>query len=243
VRNFAVQRDSPAEASLLGDSGSPAITLMGSSYSGNWTLFPDALRYTLQRDVLAVSVPANQGSWVGMESYLRDDAFQTRPPKLIVWELPERDMRAPPNFKYREARYVMDNTEWLLRAAAWIPAECEPGKTAVKSVGGKLAAGGASKDGEYVEIAFDRPLDKLEYVSLRLTSQGSRLVKVEALGAGAPARRFEVGAAGDEAAHNFRMPLHSGARGYDRVRLYPGNTYVFKVEDVQVCRQAQGLLG
>ena len=50
-----------------------------------------------------------------MESYLKDEAFQANPPKLLIWEMPERDMRAPPDYKYREARYVMGNAEWLKR--------------------------------------------------------------------------------------------------------------------------------
>src|SRR5262249_14616934 len=78
VLSFAVKREK-ADAGLLDDAG-PAITLLGSSYSADWTLFPGALRNALQRDVLAINVPATQGSWVGMETYLRDDAFQTRPP-------------------------------------------------------------------------------------------------------------------------------------------------------------------
>ena len=67
---------------------------------------------------------ALQGSWVGMEEYLMNDAFQTRRPKLIIGEMPERDMRSPPNYRYREARYQIDNREWLMRASAWaqIPA-------------------------------------------------------------------------------------------------------------------------
>ena len=50
-----------------------------------------------------------------MESYLRDDAFQTAPPKVLIWEMPERDMHAPPDYKYREARYVTSNADWLKR--------------------------------------------------------------------------------------------------------------------------------
>jgi alginate O-acetyltransferase complex protein AlgJ len=72
----------------------------------------------LQRNLLDISIPVDQGPWVGMEAYLRDDAFKTNRPKLIIWEIPEREMRSPPNYKYRDARYVIDNTEWLSRIAA-----------------------------------------------------------------------------------------------------------------------------
>ena len=123
VLSFLVNRQK-SEAGLLDESGIPAITLLGSSYSSDWTQFPSALRHALQRDVLSIAVPATQGSWVGMENYLRDDAFQAFPPKILVWEMPERDMVAPPSFKYREARYRIDNTDWLLRAAAWATRKC-----------------------------------------------------------------------------------------------------------------------
>jgi alginate O-acetyltransferase complex protein AlgJ len=53
-----------------------------------------------------------------MEAYLKDDAFKTNKPKLIIWEIPERELRSPPNYKYRDARYVIDNNDWLARVDA-----------------------------------------------------------------------------------------------------------------------------
>jgi hypothetical protein len=50
-----------------------------------------------------------------MENYLRDSAFKTAPPKLILWELPERELRSPPNYKFRDARYISGNDEWYAR--------------------------------------------------------------------------------------------------------------------------------
>lgn len=115
VAQVNVTRTQRREADLLGNQNAPDIGLVGSSYSRDWTGFTDALRYVLQRDVVSVAVGADQGSWVGMESYLRDDAFQTAPPKVLIWEMPERDMHAPPDYKYREARYVTSNADWLKR--------------------------------------------------------------------------------------------------------------------------------
>jgi alginate O-acetyltransferase complex protein AlgJ len=108
-----VVREDSSQSTLLGAQDVPQIGLVGSSYSRDWTGFSDAVRYVLQRDVLVAAVGADQGSWVGMESYLKNEAFQTNPPKLLIWEMPERDMRAPPDYKYRDARYVMGNAEWL----------------------------------------------------------------------------------------------------------------------------------
>ena len=241
VLSFIVEREK-VPTGLLDDAAGPRITLVGSSYSSDWTLFPDALRYALQRDMLSISVPANRGSWVGMESYLRDESFQAQPPKLIVWEWPERDMHAPPDFKYREARYRIDNTEWLLRAAAWATFKCDAANVSVKSTSGKLATPGASTDGDFVEVAFSRPLDKLEYFSAQVLTDGSARVRVEATGPGAKARTFEVESVDAAEPHVFKTPLFSGGKGYDKVRLYPGKTHRFSVGEARVCRQMEGLL-
>jgi len=115
VAQVNLLRDKTNQAGLLGVQETPQIGLVGSSYSQEWTGFSDAIRYVLQRDLAVAAVGADQGSWVGMESYLKDEAFQANPPKLLIWEMPERDMRAPPDYKYRESRYIMGNADWLKR--------------------------------------------------------------------------------------------------------------------------------
>ena len=107
-----------SQAGLLGSGDNVAITAIGSSYSNKNTSYPDALRYTLQRDLLDISIPVDQGPWVGMEAYLKDEAFKTRKPKLIIWEIPEREFRSPPNYKHRDARYIIDNNEWFQRISS-----------------------------------------------------------------------------------------------------------------------------
>ena len=107
-----------SQAGLLGSGDNVAITAIGSSFSNKNAGFPDALRYTLQRDLLDISIPVDQGPWVGMEAYLKDDAFKTRKPKLIIWEIPEREFRSPPNYKHRDARYIIDNNEWFERISS-----------------------------------------------------------------------------------------------------------------------------
>ncbi|TXT35301.1 MAG: hypothetical protein FD135_4983, partial [Comamonadaceae bacterium] len=99
---------------------SMGITVAGSSSSQEWTGFVDALRYELQRDILNVSVHGLIGPWVGMESYLRSDAFQENAPKLLIWEWAESTLHTPPDNPYQDPRYVSNNTEWLLRASAWV---------------------------------------------------------------------------------------------------------------------------
>ena len=112
---FKAIRARESQAGLLSAGDNVAITVIGSSYTNAGTGYPDGLRFTLQRDLLDISIPVDQGPWVGMEAYLKDEAFKTRKPKLIIWEIPEREMRSPPNYKFRDARYVSDNNAWLAR--------------------------------------------------------------------------------------------------------------------------------
>jgi len=227
--------------------------LMGSSYSSEWTGFADALRYTLQRDILSVSVGADQGSWVGMESYLRDDAFQTQAPKLLIWEMPERDMRAPPDYKYRDARYISNNTEWLLRVSALTQRNCKPSSVAAKFAASGLAANaanlkgadfaaGATTEGDFIELGFDKPIEKLDYLVARVTATGSKSMVLEASGPGVAARRFNLSMPGDDMAHALKTPLPSAGNGYSKVRFYPGKSNGFAVQGVQVCRQPDDIL-
>jgi alginate O-acetyltransferase complex protein AlgJ len=103
------------QGSLMGDVFK-SVALVGSSYSAGWTGFPGAMRYALQRDIADVSIPALEGSWQGMLKYLNDDAYKKNKPKLLIWEMPERDMIAPPDFKYREQRYLITPQAWLKQA-------------------------------------------------------------------------------------------------------------------------------
>ena len=107
-----------SQAGLLGSGDNVGITAIGSSFSNKNAGFPDALRYTLQRELLDISIPVDQGPWVGMEAYLKDEAFKTRKPKLIIWEIPEREFRSPPDYKHRDARYIIDNNEWFQRISS-----------------------------------------------------------------------------------------------------------------------------
>jgi alginate O-acetyltransferase complex protein AlgJ len=108
---FKALRVAESKAGLLGDDA-VGITVIGSSFSNKNTAYPDALRFVLQREVLDISIPVDQGPWVGMEAYLKDEAFKTRKPKLILWEIPEREFRSPPNYKFRDPRYQIDNNAW-----------------------------------------------------------------------------------------------------------------------------------
>lgn len=229
------------------------ITVQGSSFSQEWTGFVDSLRFVLQRDILNVSVPANIGSWFGMESYLSSDAFQTNVPKMLIWERPEYTMRAPPNFQFQDARYVSNNTEWLLRASAWVQATCKPSTVTAKVMSAGLAANGANlndgnivtgptSDNEFIELSFDKPINKLDYLAARVTAAGSKTLIVEGSGPGEATRRFTLSIAGDDAAHALKTPLPSNSRGFTKLRIFPGKTQRFSLQGLKICRQPEDIL-
>lgn len=249
----SVSRAQAPKEDLLGNRAPMGLALLGSSYSHEWTGFADALRYVLQRDVLSVSVGADKGSWVGMESYLRDDAFQVKAPKILIWEMPERDMRAPPDYKFREARYVSNNTEWLLRASAWVQASCKPSAVTAKVMPVGLAANaanlkggdvatGPTNDNEFIEISFDKPIVNLDYLVARVTTADSKTMILEGSGPGVATRRFTLTVAGDDAAHAIKTPLPSNGSGFTKVRIFPGKSNSFALQGLQVCRQPEDLL-
>jgi alginate O-acetyltransferase complex protein AlgJ len=253
IKIFQVEKMATPGGNLLGEAPAVGVTLLGSSYTADWTNFPVAMRYALQRDVLSISVNALQGQWVGLHTYLRDDAFQANKPKLLIWEMPERDMRAPPDMKYRDAQYVMDNTEWLLQTSALIQTTCAAsalkvqidtkGMRSAQNANGKVAASNTGAD-EFIELNFEKPLDRLDYLAASLTTAGSVAITLEASGAGVKARRYTVKVAGDDAAHNLRSALavQGGGKGFTKVRLYPGKANSVALSDVQVCRQPDDLL-
>lgn len=87
--------------SLFGDETIP-VALVGTSYSANanWS-FDAALRLSLSRDVLNVAAEG-EGPFRPMSDYLRSDLFRDAPPRLVVWEVPERfvdDAYDPADFR------------------------------------------------------------------------------------------------------------------------------------------------
>lgn len=252
IAQVTVTRAQPPKEDLLGNRPPIGLTLVGSSYSHDWTGFADALRYALQRDILSIGVGADKGSWVGMESYLRDDAFQTKAPKMLIWEIPERDMRAPPDYEFREARYVSNNTEWLLRVSAWVQTSCRPSTVTAKLAPVGLASkaanlkdgalvSGPTNDGDFIEIGFDKPIETLDYLVARAGAVGSKTMTLEGSGPGVTTRRFTLNVPGDDDVHALKTPIPSNGNGFTRVRIFPGKSNSFTLKNLQVCRQPEGL--
>jgi alginate O-acetyltransferase complex protein AlgJ len=83
--------------SLLGDASAadaPPVVLLGTSYSQRAN-FHGALQQALRAKVLNMSKDGG-GLLQAAEDYFKDDAFKTNPPKLVIWEVPERMFDLPP---------------------------------------------------------------------------------------------------------------------------------------------------
>jgi len=255
---FAPEKFTPVSvtrAQAVSENSRPPIgvTVAGSSSSQEWTGFVDALRYVLQRDILNVSVHGLIGPWVGMESYLRSDAFQENAPKLLIWEWAESTVHAPPDNQYQDPRYVSNNTEWLLRVSAWAQAACKPSAVTAKVMSVGLAANGANlndgnivtgstSDNEFIEISFDKPVQKLDYLTARVTAAGSKTLILEGSGPGETTRRLTLNITGDDAAHVLKTPLPSNSKGFTKLRIYPGKSQSFALKGLKICRQPEDIL-
>lgn len=248
VTPVTVSRVQPPKPDALGKPASSGIALLGSGYSHDWTGFSDALRYTLQRDVSSIGVGTDQGSWVGMVNYLQSDSFQTKAPGMLIWEMPERDMRAPPDYKFRDARYVSDNNEWLMRVSALVQTVCKPSTVSARLLPTGLAKNienlksaemeaGPVSDADFIEITFDKPIEKLDYLRAMATTYGSKTIVLEGSGPGTTTRRFNVNVPGDGLPHALKMPLPSNGPGFTKLRVFPGETSKFLLQGIQVCHQ------
>ncbi len=79
-----------AEVDLFSDAATPEITLVGTSYSANklWN-FEGFLKEAMSADVLNVA-DEGLGPFETMDKYLKSTPYKDTPPKLIIWEMPER---------------------------------------------------------------------------------------------------------------------------------------------------------
>jgi alginate O-acetyltransferase complex protein AlgJ len=77
---------------LFDDSG-VGVVLAGTSYSLRAN-FHGKLQYQLSTQVLNTAKDGG-GFLQAMTAYLKDDAFKTAKPKVLVWEIPERMLRRP----------------------------------------------------------------------------------------------------------------------------------------------------
>ena len=94
LRTPSARRSDNAAGGLLGDDllggGTPAVTVVGTSYSANarWGL-ESQLKTTLGTDVINAA-QEGKGPMVPMREYLKSATYKNAPPKLVIWEIPER---------------------------------------------------------------------------------------------------------------------------------------------------------
>lgn len=87
-----VKAEGAPSMGLLGDVQIP-VTLVGTSYSLRAN-FHGYLQAALSADVL--NVAQDGGGFIqSMEAYIKDEAFRTSPPQVLIWEIPERVFSRP----------------------------------------------------------------------------------------------------------------------------------------------------
>jgi alginate O-acetyltransferase complex protein AlgJ len=235
VLPFKVSRENASGADLLKEADQVAVTVIGSSYSNSATGYPDAVRYTLQRDLLDISIPVLRGPWVGMENYVQDAAFQRSAPALLVWEIPERELRSPPNYRFREARYISDNQEWLLRASAWVQRECQ--------AAGQAAGNEISKkeiDAQHLRLGFNPPLGPLDYLELSLPTKHARNFHLEAANPSGSTRKWTQAANDDEAGAKLKLAMPLLEHGVSQLTVEANE--VASAQQWRVCRLPADLM-
>ena len=246
TRRYTVKQEGQQNTTLLGDSKVYTITLVGSSFSGDWLGFPDALRYSLQRNIFNYSLNADVGSLVTMQRYLQDDAFQNNKPKLLIWEIPERSIILGPNNLSRLPRYRVDSAEWLLQIAASVQGSCVSSSVSAKleessQKFGIEGAGPPTKETDFSEITFDKPIDVQRYFSAKLAVDGSKQITVEAYDKNLLLRKFTIDTVGDNLYHVLKTPLSLNSRPVNRLKIYPGIANAFSVKDIKICRYPDNL--
>ncbi|WP_296558350.1 cell division protein FtsQ [Pigmentiphaga sp.] len=82
-----------SEDDLFGDTDLPRVALIGTSYSRNSNFVP-FLEAALQTRV--VNFARDGGEFAGAaRAYFKSDEFRGTPPRLIIWEIPERSLQRP----------------------------------------------------------------------------------------------------------------------------------------------------
>ncbi|VFR53113.1 Alginate biosynthesis protein AlgJ [plant metagenome] len=89
----AAAADGATDDDLFGDAKLPRVTVMGSSFSRTSNFVP-FLADALGTDV--ANFGRDGGKFAGgPNAYFASPAFKQTPPRLIVWEIPERDLQSP----------------------------------------------------------------------------------------------------------------------------------------------------
>ncbi|WP_226954959.1 alginate O-acetyltransferase AlgX-related protein [Mesopusillimonas faecipullorum] len=91
--NAGPQEVEESDDDLFGDAELPTVALIGTSFSGT-SGFTDFLSHALETPVASFAKDGGEFSGSAKE-YFDSQAFKQTPPKIIIWEIPERDLDAP----------------------------------------------------------------------------------------------------------------------------------------------------
>jgi alginate O-acetyltransferase complex protein AlgJ len=238
-RRFDASAISKQKLTLQGESRNVGVTLLGSSYSDDWLGFPDALRFSLQRNILNFPINSDIGSFGALRRYLQNDAFQANKPKLLIWEIPERSIPVGPN-GIRLQNYRVDRTEWLYEVAALTQGDCKTTSISAKfnsTIHKHIVEGreASTNENDFIEVTFDRPFDAKNYFSAMLKIEGSKQITIDAYDRTALVRKFTVDTVGDDLYHTLKTPLSINTRSVNRLKIYPGNARSVNLKDINIC--------
>lgn len=242
TKKFSVvrSRDAVSENGKEATQGGELV-LTGSSMSGDWLGFPDALRFALQRNVSNFSINGDLGPWVGLRAYLQNNAFQIKKPSLILWEIPGQTFELGPNYQLRLERYKIHPQLWLLQIAALTEPVCDP-----VSVKIQVRAGAGSPTGQEsansmrsaFEIQFDKPLDSSMYLRAKAVTNGTQQMTVEAWSKQQLKHRMNVDAGTDGTDHALRIPIGVGLKDISQLKV----NGISAISDVQMCKYSENWL-
>jgi len=230
-----------APGPLAGESQGGELVLAGSSASGDWLHFPDALRYSLQRNVFNFSINADAGIWAVLRGYLQSDHFQTKKPSLLIWEIPGQAFPSGPNLPWRLERYKTPPQLWLLQIAALTETVCNPVAVKIQvraGVGSSPGQEPANSKRSDLEIQFDKPLDSSMYLRAKAVTTGTQQMAVEAWSKQQLKNRMNVDVGADDINHALRVPIGVGLKEISQLKV----TGVSALSDVQICQYSENWL-
>lgn len=78
---------------LFGDANLPTVALLGTSFSRT-SSFNELLQMALQTPVPSFAIDGGD-FWDSAKQYLESDEYRNTPPRVVIWEIPERALQMP----------------------------------------------------------------------------------------------------------------------------------------------------
>ena len=236
-----IKNSEPAASRLAWQSQDGELVLAGSSASGDWLYFPDALRYSLQRNIFNFSIDGGAGPWAVLREYLQSDQFETKRPSLLIWEIPGQSFWGGPNLPWRLERYKIDPQLWLLQIAALTETVCDPVSVKIQVRAGAGSLTGqepANSKRSELDIQFDKPLDSSMYLRAKAVTNGTQQLMVDAWSKQQLKNRMNVTVGTDGINHALRVPIGVGIKEISQLRV----SGISALGDVQICRYSENWL-